>query len=94
LVRQALFVGIKALGLKPGDEILVPAYHHGSEIEALIRAGIRCRFYAGGQRLEPDEEELEALLDPRVRALHLSTNLGSPRTPLAGARGVTSRICC
>jgi hypothetical protein len=33
LARQGLFRGIKALGLKPGDEILVPAYHHGSEIE-------------------------------------------------------------
>jgi hypothetical protein len=33
LARQGLFVGIKALGLMPGDVILVPAYNHGSEIE-------------------------------------------------------------
>lgn len=79
LARQGLFKGIEALGLEPGDEILVPAYHHGSEVEALVRAGMVCRFYEGKQRLEPDEEELEALLGPRVRALHLIHYLGLPQ---------------
>src|SRR5918998_730690 len=69
LARRGLYTGIKALGLGQGDEVLVPAYHHGSEIEALIRAGIVCRFYDVGRSLEPDEQELESLLGPRVRAL-------------------------
>jgi dTDP-4-amino-4,6-dideoxygalactose transaminase len=79
LARRGLFAGIKALGLGSGDEILVPAYHHGSEIEALVRAGIVCRFYDAGQRLEPDEKDLEALLGPRVRALYLTHYLGLPQ---------------
>lgn len=79
LARHGLFAGVKALGLEPGDVILAPAYHHGSEIEALVRAGIVCRFYDIGQRLEPDEKELEALLGPRVRALHLTHFLGFPQ---------------
>ena len=77
--RQGLFMGLKALGLGPGDEILVPAYHHGSEVEALVRAGLVCRFYDAGRHLEPDEEELEALLGPRVRALYLTHYLGLPQ---------------
>lgn len=72
-------MGIKALGLEPGDEILVPAYHHGSEIEALVRAGIICRFYDIRERLEPDEGDLEALLGTRVRALYLTHYLGLPQ---------------
>ena len=32
--RQALYFGIQGLGLRAGDEILMPAYHHGSEVEA------------------------------------------------------------
>ncbi len=76
LARHALFVGIESLGLRPGDEILMPAYHHGSEVEALIRAGIVCRFYDIGQHLEPDERDLEALLGSRVRALYLTHYLG------------------
>jgi dTDP-4-amino-4,6-dideoxygalactose transaminase len=79
LARQGLFMGIKALGLEPGDEVLVPAYHHGSEIEALVRAGIGCRFYDAAPRLDPDEEELEALLGARVRALYLTHYLGLPQ---------------
>ena len=79
LARQGLFMGIKALGLQPGDEILVPAYHHGSEIETLIRAGIACRYYDIGPRLEPGEKELESLLGPRVRALYLTHYLGLPQ---------------
>jgi dTDP-4-amino-4,6-dideoxygalactose transaminase len=79
LARQGLFMGIQALGLEPGNVILVPAFNHGSEIEALVRAGIDCRFYEVGRRLEPDEEELEALLDTGVRALYLIHYLGLPQ---------------
>lgn len=77
--RQGLFMGLKALGLAPGDEILAPAYHHGSEIEALVQAGLVCRFYDIGQGLEPDEEQLEAPSGSRVRALYLTHYLGLPQ---------------
>jgi dTDP-4-amino-4,6-dideoxygalactose transaminase len=79
LARHALFLGVKNIGLEPGDEVLVPAYHHGSEVEALVRAGMECRFYDIGWSLEPDEDDLEALLGPRVRALHLTHFLGLPQ---------------
>jgi dTDP-4-amino-4,6-dideoxygalactose transaminase len=77
--RHGIYVGLRRLGLPPGDEALVPAYHHGSEVEALVRAGLRCRFYEGTERLEPDEEELEGLLGPSVRLLHLTHYLGFPQ---------------
>lgn len=78
--RHGLFVGVKALGLGPGAEVLVPAYHHGSEVEALVQAGITCRFYdLGESSLEPDEQALEALLNPRVCALYLTHFLGLPQ---------------
>ncbi len=77
--RHGLYAGVRALGLGPGDEVLAPAYHHGSEIEALKRAGIAFRFYAGTPGLEPSEAELEELLGPRVRALHLIHYLGFPQ---------------
>lgn len=79
LARHGLWHGLRGLGLAPGDEVLAPAYHHGSEIETLSRAGLRCRFYEATGSLEPDRDELEALLGPRVRALHLTHHLGFPR---------------
>lgn len=77
--RHALWHGARALGLGPGDEVLVPAYHHGSEIEALGSAGLTPRYYAGDESLAPVEDELEALLRPPVRALLLIHYLGFPQ---------------
>jgi dTDP-4-amino-4,6-dideoxygalactose transaminase len=74
--RHGLWHGLRALSLVGDDEVLVPAYHHGSEIETLVRAGLTCRFYEATETLAPDEPELEALLGPRTRALHLIHYLG------------------
>jgi dTDP-4-amino-4,6-dideoxygalactose transaminase/CelD/BcsL family acetyltransferase involved in cellulose biosynthesis len=79
LARHGLWLGMVALGLDAGDEILTPAYHHGSEIEALIQAGLVCRFYDASPRLEPDEAELETLVNDRTRGLHLTHYLGFPQ---------------
>jgi DegT/DnrJ/EryC1/StrS aminotransferase family len=77
--RHGLWSALALLGLDPGDEVLAPAYHHGSEIEALRRAGLRPRFYEATETLAPDEDELAVLLGPRVRALHLIHYLGFPQ---------------
>lgn len=74
--RQGLFHGVRALGIAPGGEILVPAYHHGAEVEALEQAGATPRFYAGTADLAPDPSELEGMLRPATRALHLIHHLG------------------
>jgi dTDP-4-amino-4,6-dideoxygalactose transaminase len=70
------------LGLPPDSVVLVPAYHCGSEVEALTRAGVECRFYEGSASLEPDEDELAQLLDERVAALYLIHYLGFPQDVL------------
>jgi dTDP-4-amino-4,6-dideoxygalactose transaminase len=74
--RYGLWQGLAASGIGTGDEILVPAYHHGSEVAALADLDIGCRFYEATEDLEPDERELEALLGPRTRALYLIHHLG------------------
>ena len=77
--RHGLWQGVQALGLGNGDSVLVPAYHHGSEVEALLNAGLRPQFYEGTADLEPDPGELETLLDDDTRALYLIHYLGSPQ---------------
>jgi dTDP-4-amino-4,6-dideoxygalactose transaminase len=77
--RHGLWRGVKAIGLQPGDEVLMPAYHHGSEVEALLQAGLECRFYEASDRLEPDPDELETLLTARTRALYLIHYFGFPQ---------------
>jgi dTDP-4-amino-4,6-dideoxygalactose transaminase/CelD/BcsL family acetyltransferase involved in cellulose biosynthesis len=77
--RHALWHGVKAIGLRSGDEVLAPAYHHGSEVEALVQRGLVCRFYEATETLEPDQAELEDLLSPATRALYLIHYLGFPQ---------------
>ncbi|MDQ3987091.1 MAG: bifunctional aminotransferase class I/II-fold pyridoxal phosphate-dependent enzyme/GNAT family N-acetyltransferase [Actinomycetota bacterium] len=59
--------------------MLVPAFHHGSEVEALSTAGIECRFYDAATDLQPDRELLESLIDDQVKALYLIHYLGLPQ---------------
>ena len=77
--RHAIWRGVADLGLEPQDELLVPAFHHGSEVEALIRRDLRCRFYEGGEDLSPRVDELESMLTSRTRALYLVHYLGFPQ---------------
>lgn len=77
--RHGIWHGVAQLGLRAGDEVLAPAWHHGSEIEALRRAGLAVRFYdCDLDSLEPDAGELERLIGPRARALYLVHPLGFP----------------
>ncbi|HVH10747.1 MAG TPA: hypothetical protein VM736_13215, partial [Gemmatimonadales bacterium] len=43
--RVALYHGLPSLGLPRGSTILVPTYHQGVEIETLLAAGYRVRYY-------------------------------------------------
>ena len=78
--RHGLWQGARALGLGEGDAVLTPAYHHGSEIEALQRVGVGCRFYEVDDDLQPpDEDRLDELLAPDVKALYLIHYFGFPQ---------------
>ena len=77
--RNAIWQAASDLGLGREDgEVLVPAYHHGVEIEALIDAGVGVRFYSIGPRFEVDLDEVESLIGPKTRALYLTHFLGFP----------------
>jgi dTDP-4-amino-4,6-dideoxygalactose transaminase/CelD/BcsL family acetyltransferase involved in cellulose biosynthesis len=77
--RHGLWHGLRALGVGEGDEVLMPAWHHGSEVEAVVAVGGRPRFYDVGEDLAPDAAELDRLVGPRTRALHLTHFLGLPQ---------------
>lgn len=74
--RQALWHGVAAIGLSPGDRVLAPAWHHGSEIDVFVRRGLVVDLYDG---VYPDRSELEKLLTNGTKALHLIHPLGFPQ---------------
>lgn len=69
--RVALYHGLPALNLPAGSTILVPAYHQGVEIETLLVAGHRLRYYRLDDHLRIDFADLESRLDKSVSALYV-----------------------
>jgi perosamine synthetase len=87
--RNAIWRAVQILGLDRG-EILVPAYHHGVEIEALIDAGARVRFYRIGAHCEVDLKDVASKIGPDTRALYLTHFLGFPG-PVRAMRELADR---
>jgi dTDP-4-amino-4,6-dideoxygalactose transaminase len=68
--RNAVYHGARLLGLS-GREILVPSYHHGVEVGALVHAGAIPRFVRVDARMRLDLEDAERRVGPRTRALYV-----------------------
>jgi len=69
--RVAVWWAATLLGLKPGDEVLVPAYHCGSEIDPLTRLGLNVRAYDVGEELTVEVAALAARATPSTRAVYV-----------------------
>ena len=77
LARNAIFEACRLLGLE-GGEVLMPAYHHGVEVEAVAAAGARPVFYRVDARWQVDLDDLERRIGPQTRALYLVHYAGFP----------------
>ena len=75
--RNAVWNAVKMLGLE-GREVLVPSYHHGVEIEALVHAGAKPVFYRVGRSWDVDLAEVAARIGPNTGALYLIHYAGFP----------------
>jgi dTDP-4-amino-4,6-dideoxygalactose transaminase len=67
--RNALYHLVRALGLAPGESVLVPDYHSGNEVAAILAAGAAVRYYPIRRSLEPDLDTLARLCRSNARAL-------------------------
>ncbi len=75
--RNAVWLTVKMLGLDKG-EVLMPAYHHGVEVEAVADAGATPRFYRVGSRWDVDVEDVARRIGPKTKALYLIHYAGFP----------------
>jgi perosamine synthetase len=75
--RNGLWHLVKTMGLE-GKEILVPSYHHGVEIEAMLDAGARLSFYRVGRLMDVDLEDVERKIGPQTAAIHMTHFNGFP----------------
>jgi dTDP-4-amino-4,6-dideoxygalactose transaminase len=88
--RNAVFHAVRLLGLA-GREVLVPAYHHGVEIAALVAAGAIPRFVRVDERLRLDLDHLVDSRAPRTAAVYVIHYAGFPQ-PMDEVRAAAARL--
>lgn len=66
---NAVFNAVASLPMKPEDHILMPAYHCGVEVEAVLTTGIQVRFYNIKETLEADLADIRQRIDKNTRAV-------------------------
>jgi perosamine synthetase len=76
--RIALLEGLKLLGLRAGDSVLIPNYICNVVLAPLYSMGIEAKFYGVNRRLEPDWEAVEKVLNRKVKALLIVNYFGFP----------------
>jgi dTDP-4-amino-4,6-dideoxygalactose transaminase len=74
-IRQAC----DRLGLGPGDEILVPAWNCGSEVDPLLDAGLSIRLFPTDRAGRADPGEIAARIGPKTRSVYLIHYFGWPQ---------------
>jgi perosamine synthetase len=77
--RSAVYHAIRQLGLSENDKVLVPAYHCGVEIEAIIKAGVKICYYCVTGQMEVDKRDLERKVDKDTKALFVIHYWGFPQ---------------
>jgi len=90
--RNAVWDAVQLLELK-GSPVLMPAYHHGVELETLLAAGVTPVFFRVDGQMRCDFEDARRRATPGVRALYVIHYAGFPQDmdaarQLAGELGV------
>jgi len=87
LARNAIWHGVRALGLKEGDEVLVPAYCHGVEIDVLLALGLKLRRFRIDASVRLDPSEIARLISRDTRAIYVTHYWGFPQ-PIEAIRNL------
>jgi hypothetical protein len=77
--KNGIWEGISALGLAPGDKVVVPSYICRSALEPLYDYGLESRFFRIDERLEPDRRDLERQIGSGAKAVLFVHYFGFPQ---------------
>ena len=75
--RNAVWDAVQLLGLK-GKKVLLPAYHHGVELETLLAAGVQPVFFRVDAQMRADFEDARAR-SQGAAALYVIHYVGFPQ---------------
>ena len=74
--RIAIALALREMGIKPGDAVLMPAYHSPSMIPPVLHLGAAPLFYRLRPDTSPDLGDIAARLAPNVKALVVTHYFG------------------
>jgi dTDP-4-amino-4,6-dideoxygalactose transaminase len=84
---SAVALALKELGVKRGDEVLIPAYHGASVVEPAVWIGATPVFYRIHPSTQADFEDIDRRITARTRALIATHYFGFPQ-PIAQLRSL------
>lgn len=77
--RNAVWHSMKLFAIQRGDRVLMPIYHHGVEVEAILASGAEVDFFRIHPDLTADLSDIRAKLNERTRVLYIIHYLGFPQ---------------
>lgn len=89
--RVAIHVGCSLLGLHAGDEVLVPAYNCGSELDPLHALGLSLKLYPVGSDLLADPDRIAPLITENTRAIYVTHYFGLLQAKMDALRELCDR---
>lgn len=89
--RTAIWLGLRALGLPPQARILVPAWHCGSEIDAILAAGALPVLYGLDRNLIVDPDQIDRLLGQHKAAAIYVIHYFGQAQPLQALQQIAMR---
>jgi len=80
LGRNAIYAACILLGLKPGDEVLTPAFDCDSALEPFRVIGLKMTFYRSNPNdFSVDMEDIKSKIGPQTKLLHVVNHFGMPQ---------------
>ena len=77
--RNAIYNGLKSLGISPGDKILVPSFHCAALVEPILKYGANVTFYDIRRDGTPNFADIRARIDNQTRAAVVIHYFGFPQ---------------
>jgi dTDP-4-amino-4,6-dideoxygalactose transaminase len=77
--RNAIYHGLSALDVKPGDNVLVPAFHCTSAVQPILSYGGEVKFYDVNLDLSPNFDDIRGKIDHKTRAILAIHYFGFPQ---------------
>ncbi len=80
--RDAIWQTVRALAPEPGENVLLPSYNCGAEVDAVLKAAAGVRFYRVDRETCVDLQHLRESIDGGTRAVIVTHYFGFPQPEL------------